>query len=85
MPEFDLQKFVERLKKASQEGRLIDNPSISELRKMTEDESGVKKTIYGNLVAESEPTSRAAQFTENSVDFPFGEEEEKLLEQCEKA
>lgn len=88
MSEFDLQKFAETSarirKRASQEGRLIDNPSISELRKMTENEPGVRKTIYGNLVAESEPTSRAAQFTKNSVDFPFGEEEEKLLKQCEK-
>ena len=89
MTEFDLQKFAEvsaRIRRrALEEGRLTDNPSVSELRKITEDETGVKKIIYGNLVAESEPTSRAAQFTESSVDYPFFEEEERLLEQCEKA
>jgi phosphoenolpyruvate carboxykinase (ATP) len=89
MSNFDLQRFAETSarirKKALEEGRLIDNPSISELRKITENEPGVKKTIYGNLVAESEPTSRAAKFTQNSVDFPFGEAEEKLLKQCEEA
>jgi len=89
MPEFDLQRFAEtsdRIReKALAEERLIDNPSFSELRKMAENELGVKETIYGNLVAESEPTSRAAPFTQNSVDFPFGEAEEKLLEQCKKA
>lgn len=89
MPELDLQKFAHcsaRIrKKALEEGRLMDNPPVSELRKMAENESGVKKTIYGNLVVESEPTSRAAQFTKNSIDSSFGEEEERLLQQCERA
>ncbi|GAJ12748.1 unnamed protein product, partial [marine sediment metagenome] len=43
------------------------------------------KTIYGNFVAESEPTSRAAMFTQNSPDYLFGKEERELLVQCEKA
>jgi len=89
MPEFNLQKFADTSarvrKKAIEEGRLTDNPSFPELRKTTENEAGIVNTKYGNLVAESEPTSRAAQFTQNSVDIRFGEEEEKLLEQCEKA
>jgi phosphoenolpyruvate carboxykinase (ATP) len=46
---------------------------------------GVRKTIYGNFVAESDPTSRSAMFTKNSVDYPFGEEEVKLLTRCERA
>ena len=36
-------------------------------------------------MAESEPTSRSEMFTKNSVDHPFGEEELKLLVQCEQA
>ena len=89
MPEFNLQKFSETSarirKRAIEEGRLTDNPSFPELRKITENEPGIVNSKYGNIVVESEPTSRSAQFTENSVDTPFGEEEAKLLEQCEKA
>jgi len=43
------------------------------------------KTKYSNFVALSEPTSRAAMFTKNSVDSVFGEEELRLLTQCEEA
>lgn len=46
-------------------------------------EPGIIKTVYGSFVAESEPTSRSAMFTKNSVDSAFGEEESKLLIQCE--
>jgi phosphoenolpyruvate carboxykinase (ATP) len=41
--------------------------------------------VYGNFVAESEPTSRSAMFTKNSVEHRFGESELKLLRQCEEA
>ncbi len=86
---FDLEEFArtaDRIReKALKENRLLDNPSDEELRALTEKEPGVKKTIYGNLVAESEPTSRAAPFTKNSVDDPFGEKELELLARCEKA
>ena len=89
MSKFDLEEFVKTAdrirRKAIEENRLIDNPSNEELRLLVENESEVKKTIYGNFVAESEPTSRAAIFTKNSVDYPFGEEELQLLAQCEKA
>ena len=76
MSEFNLEEFaltVERiLAKAAAEGRLLDNPSDQELQAMAEREPVVRKTIYGNLVAQSEPMSRAAMFTQNSVDYPFG-------------
>jgi len=89
MPEFDLQKFAKTVvrirERALDEGRLTDNPPVPKLREMTENEPGVEKTKYGNLVARSEATSRAAKFTQNSVDTPFGEEEEELLKQCEDA
>ena len=70
---------------SSQGSRLLYNPSDDELRPIVEKEPGVKPTKYGNLVAESEPMSRAAAFTQNSVDYPFGEAEHKLLAQCESA
>jgi len=88
MEGFDLGEFArtaDRIRnKALEENRLIDNPSEEELRALVEKEEGVKKTIYGSYVVESEPTSRAAMFTRNSVDTPFGEAELRLLEQCEE-
>lgn len=89
MSRFDLGEFVrtaERIReKALAENRLADNPSEDVLRLLVEKEPGVRKTIYGNFVAESEPTSRSAMFTKNSVDHSFDEEELKLLAQCEQA
>jgi len=89
VPDFDLTQFVktsDRIReKAIEEGRLTDNPSIEVMRSLVEKQPGVKKTIYGNYVAESEPTSRAAMFTKNSVDSQFGEVEQELLVQCEEA
>ena len=89
MSKFNLEQFAQtanRIKKgAIEEHKLLNNPSDEELRALVENEPGVRKTIYGNFVAESEPSSRAAMFTKNSVDLPFGEEEQKLLAQCEKA
>jgi len=89
MLRFDLEEFVKTAdrirRKAVEENRLLDNPSDEELATLMENNSGIRKTIYGNFVAESEPTSRAANFTKNSVDYSFGEEERQLLAQCEKA
>jgi phosphoenolpyruvate carboxykinase (ATP) len=89
MSKFNLEQFVQTAdrirEKAIEDGRLANNPSDPELRLLVEKEPGVRKTIYGNFVAESDPTSRSAMFTKNSVDHPFGDEELKLLAQCEKA
>lgn len=89
MAKFILEQFVQTAdrirKKAMEEGRLVDNPSDQVLRALVEKEPGIKKTIYGNYVAESEPTSRSAMFTKNSVDDAFGEQEQRLLAQCEEA
>jgi phosphoenolpyruvate carboxykinase (ATP) len=89
MTGFDLEEFprtVEWIRqKAAREGRLLDNPSDDELRPIVEKEPGLKTTKYGNMVAQSEPMSRAAAFTQNSVDYPFGEKEHELLAQCESA
>ena len=81
----EFSKTVKRIrKKAKEENQLTINPSEDELRLLVEKEPGVKKTRYGNFVAESGPTSRAAKFTKNSVDDLFGEEELNLLAQAEK-
>jgi len=89
MSKFDLEQFAQTAdrirKKAVAEGRLINNPSKEQLRSIVGNEPGIRKTIYGNFVAESEPSSRAAMFTKNSVDHPFGEGEQLLLAQCEEA
>jgi phosphoenolpyruvate carboxykinase (ATP) len=87
MTDFDLEEFAKTVarvtRRAGEEGRLIANPSDDELRSLVEAEAEVRKTIYGNFVAKSEPTSRAAMFTRNSVDYEFGEEERQLLVKCE--
>jgi len=89
MPEMDLDLFAQTAgnirKKAIAENRIRINPAEAELKSLAEQEPEVKKTIYGNLVAKSEPSSRAAMFTKNSVDHVFAEEELELLKQCEKA
>ncbi len=89
MSEFDLSQFVQTAnrirEKAKSEGRLTDNPSSEVIRTLVEKQPGVRKTMYGNFVAESEPTSRSAMFTKNSVDNSFGQKEQELLAQCEQA
>jgi len=88
VPKFDLQQFaqtIERIRtKAQEEGRLEHNPGDEELERLTEREPDVRRTRYGSLVARSEPSSRAAMFTHNSVDHPFGRVERELLTQAEE-
>ena len=89
MPEFNLERFVQTANRivtqARQERRLSDNPSDKALRELLRKEPGIQETKYGNFAAESEPASRSAMFTKNSVDNSFGPDEEKLLAQCETA
>ncbi|MBL7165981.1 MAG: phosphoenolpyruvate carboxykinase (ATP) [Dehalococcoidales bacterium] len=87
MPEFDPQEFAqttERIRaKALEEGRLLHNPPNRELEQLAAREPEVRRTVYGSLVAQSEPMSRAAMFTKNSVDHRYGRAEEELLAQTE--
>ena len=89
MSKFNLELFyqtADRIReKALAENRLTENPSDEESRRILERQPGIRKTVYDNFVAESEPTSRSAMFTKNSVDHYFGEPEMKLLYQCEAA
>ncbi|MFX1392224.1 MAG: phosphoenolpyruvate carboxykinase (ATP) [Promethearchaeota archaeon] len=70
---------------AKKENRLIENPPIKELRRLTENEPGIKISKFNNLIANSEPTSRSAMFTKNSIDDEFGADEIELLKNCEDA
>ena len=87
MPEFNAEEFaraVDRVRtKAQAEGRLRHDPPVEELERLAEREPNVRRTKYGSLVAISEPMSRSAPFTKNSVDTPFGKEELDLLAQME--
>ena len=89
MTKFNLELFYQTAnrirEKALNEKRLVENPSNEKLREILEHEPGIRKTIYGNFVAQSEPTSRSAIFTKNSIDDTFGKQEIKLLAQCEEA
>jgi phosphoenolpyruvate carboxykinase (ATP) len=89
MSDFNLELFYKTAEnireKASSENRLTENPSNDKMREMLEREPGIRKTIYGNFVALSEPTSRSAIFTKNSVDDTFDKQEMRLLSQCEDA
>jgi len=88
MSQFDLEQFIltaERIReKAIAEKRIAENPSEDFLRRLLEKEPGCRKTLYGSFVAESDPTSRSAMFSKNSVDNVFGADETKLLKECEK-
>jgi len=87
VPKFNQQEFLhtaERIRtRALEEGRLLHNPSDKELERLAEREPEVRRTKYGSLVVQSEPTSRAATFTRNSVDHHFGRAERELLIQAE--
>jgi phosphoenolpyruvate carboxykinase (ATP) len=89
MVTFELEQFAATAnriwQKAQAENRLTHNPSEEELRRLVKKQPGVRETMYGNFVAQSEPTSRSAMFTKNSVDHCFGEDELRLLAQCEQA
>ncbi|MEW6752174.1 MAG: phosphoenolpyruvate carboxykinase (ATP) [Candidatus Latescibacterota bacterium] len=71
--------------RARREGRLLHDLSGGELRRLALEEPEVKETVYGNVVAYSEPMSRAAMLTGNSVDTQFGEFEAQLVEAATRA
>lgn len=69
---------------AHRENRLLKNPSQESLRAYALDEPEVRTTRHGNLVAFSEPTSRAKPFTRSNLDEPFGQAERELLESARR-
>ena len=65
-------RTVERIRqRAAREGRLLDNPSDDELRPIVEKEPGVKTTKYGNMVAQSEPTTIQGYFSARDIPFSY--------------
>ena len=63
---------------AKNTGRLVEGKSLDELRELALMQEGVIQTNLGSVAADSEPMSRSAPHTKNSVDHPFGDEEEAL-------
>jgi phosphoenolpyruvate carboxykinase (ATP) len=70
---------------AKQEGRLIENFDAGQAKAMALTQDGVIETQLGSLAATSEPMSRSAPHTRNSIDHAFGEEEEQLAAQAVQA
>ena len=67
---------------AKREKRLIEGKTLDELKEIALQQEGVIQTNLGSVAADSEPMSRSAPHTRNSVDHPFGEEEERLARQA---
>jgi len=67
---------------AKRDKRLIEGKSLQELRDIAVAQDGVIQTQLGSVAADSEPMSRSAPHTKNSVDHPFGEEEECMANQA---
>ena len=63
---------------AKNSGRLIEGLSLDQLKEIALRQDGVIQTNLGSVAADSEPMSRSAPHTRNSVDHSFGEEEESL-------
>lgn len=67
---------------ARKEGRLVEGRTLEELKQLALRHEGVIQTQIGSVAADSEPMSRSAPHTRNSVDHPFGEKEEALARQA---
>jgi phosphoenolpyruvate carboxykinase (ATP) len=63
---------------AKRNGRLIENFDLNQAKALALTQDGIIETQLGSIAANSEPTSRAAVHTKNSVDEAFGEAEEEL-------
>lgn len=63
---------------AKREGRLIEGKTLDEIKDLALRQDGVIHTQIGSVAADSEPMSRSAPHTRNSIDHPFDEDEEHL-------
>ncbi len=73
---------VEIYRAAKREKRLIEGKTLGELKEIALQQEGVIQTNLGSVAADSEPMSRSAPHTRNSIDHPFGEDEERLALQA---
>jgi len=67
---------------AGKDGRLIEGLTLEELKQLSLGQEGVIQTQIGSIAADSEPMSRSAPHTKNSIDHEFGEEEEALAREA---
>lgn len=67
---------------AKKEGRLMEGCPLESLKQTALRHEGVIQTQIGSLAADSEPMSRSAPHTRNSIDHKFGEPEEALARQA---
>ncbi|MBI4831885.1 MAG: hypothetical protein HY801_10105, partial [Candidatus Lindowbacteria bacterium] len=85
---FEINLFLETAQQIYQralaDGRLTNNPEPGALKQMVENEEGITVSAFGSFCVDSEPNSRAAQFTKNNIDDPFGDKERELLRHCEQ-
>jgi phosphoenolpyruvate carboxykinase (ATP) len=70
---------------AKAEQRLIEGLALAELKALAAKQNGVLETQMRSLAVDSEPMSRSAPKTRNSVDHEFGEEELRLARQAVEA
>jgi len=81
-----MKEFIEAPRRiyeeAKKDGRLIEGLSLEELKLFTLKQEGVVTTGMGSVAAYSDPMSRAAAKTKNSIDHEFGEEERQLANQA---
>jgi phosphoenolpyruvate carboxykinase (ATP) len=67
---------------ARRDNRLTEGRTLEEIKRIALRQEGVIQTQLGSVAADSEPMSRAAPHTRNSVDHAFGEAEEALARQA---
>jgi phosphoenolpyruvate carboxykinase (ATP) len=67
---------------ARKEGHLIEGLTLEELKQLSLEQEGVIQTQIGSIAAGSEPMSRSAPHTKNSINHEFGEEEEALVREA---
>ncbi|MGD0115279.1 MAG: phosphoenolpyruvate carboxykinase [Dehalococcoidia bacterium] len=70
---------------AKRSGRLIENFDLGQAKALALTQDGIIETQLGSVAASSEPMSRAAQHTKNSVDHAFGDDEEALAAKAVQA
>lgn len=82
----DVKEFVEAprviYKEAKSDERLLEDLSLAELKALALKQQGVLETQMRSIAIDSEPMSRVAIKTKNSIDDEFGEEELKLAKQA---
>jgi phosphoenolpyruvate carboxykinase (ATP) len=81
-----MREFIEAPRKiyteAKEDSRLVEGLSLAELKSFALKQNGVLETQMRSLAVDSEPMSRSAPKTRNSVDNEFGEEELLLARQA---